>query len=218
MFKVGKVFIDLDMTLVDTSRQCLRVIREFFNRPNITYEEFMNMYYDEKGIRAGLRGIIGEDALSYDFWSRCWEAYIRLGDYGTLMPHAVEMLRGLKSDGRAIFILTGREVRSEDIMDELRYYGFLNLIDGVLSLGDLGRNSNKGDLLRYALVKYNNGSPRGIVYVTDHPKDIDYCARLGILTIGVLNHWNRGILRADYVVDDLLKVRDVLRTLEDSQP
>ncbi len=209
------VIVDLDMTLVDTARRCYDVLVKLSNANGVSFSDFMIMYYDRRGIRSGLASIIGAEAFDYWFWRRCWLRYLNDGEYGELLPGALEALRHLKGEGRLIVIATGREVEGDLLAPELNKYGILNLVDGYMALGDLGPNYGKGDLLKRILNIYNNGSVEGAVYVTDHPRDIDICRSMGLLSIGVLNKWIKE-LNADKVIDDLRKLPSAIKELESS--
>lgn len=214
MSRIRVVLIDLDMTLVDTARQCYEVIARLKNLRNVTFEEFMSLYYDSGGIRSGLFKILGDDALSYEFWNRCWSRYIEEGNYGVVLPGALEALRRIGEMGKAIIIATGREVRSVEMLGELRAYGFMDMVDGVVALGDLGPGHRKDDLLKMVVNVYGRGRPEGMVYVTDHPRDVEICRVLGMRTIGVLNSWIRAI-KADKVIEGLAKLPMAIRELEE---
>ncbi|WP_048062568.1 HAD family hydrolase [Caldivirga maquilingensis] len=213
--RIGLIIVDLDMTLVDTARRCYDVLVKLSNVNGVSFSEFMEMYYDERGIRSGLALIIGPNALDYWFWRRCWLRYINDGEYGELMPGALEALRILKGEGRLIVMATGREIESNLLTPELAVYGLLNLLDGYMALGDLGPNYNKGDLLKRILGIYNNGSVKGAVYVTDHPRDIEVCRGMGLLSIGVLNKWVKE-LNADKVIRNLMDLPKAVKELEEA--
>ncbi len=209
------VIIDLDMTLVDTARRCYEVLMDITGVNSFNFEEFMTLYYDGNGIRRGLANMIGDRAFDYGFWRECWLRYVEGGRYGSVMPSAVEVLRRLRGEGRVVTIATGREIEGRFLVRELETYGILNLVDGYMTLGDLGPQYGKDELLRRMVTRYNNGNFKGSVYVTDHPRDITICREIGLPSIGVLNRWNRG-LRADKVINNLEELPEALRELEAS--
>lgn len=215
MNRIKLVIVDLDMTLVDTARQCYEILINMINARHVTFNEFMQLYYDGRGIRRGLAQLMGEEMLSYGFWRQCWLRYVEGGKYGTLLPGALEALREIKGEGRLIVIATGREIESRLLTKELANYGLLNLVDDYLSLGDIGPQHGKDELLRRLIAKYNNGNVKGSVYVTDHPKDISICKSMGMLSIGVLNEWVKE-LKADKVIRELRELPRAIRELEES--
>ncbi len=180
------LFIDLDMTLVDTSRGliiAMDMVREGFSLDQMSSDTkaIMKAYYNGSLIR------INEPMKRWIFWRAVWIKYLENRIYGTPMPCSEDFLR--ESAGRMITaIVTGREVETRLFMDELNSYGFPLDMVRVYSTGDLGFGTTKKDLYEQLAKKYERlGIPRSsITVISDSPRDLLFANEIGFKAIGYI--------------------------------
>lgn len=182
------VVLDLDMTLVDTLPIFFRLLpicagRRGINIGNVNVNELMRIYYNDPSLSTLLDGV----AHDFQFWHECWLEYVRRRQWGVVYNGALDVMKWLRNLGKRLVIATGREVECKAFNDELRYYGFLELIDYCVSLGDLGPGHDKRDLIIDVLNKYRI-NPHNLLYVTDHPRDLLITKDLGIVGVGVMTY------------------------------
>ncbi|MFB6470964.1 MAG: HAD family hydrolase [Vulcanisaeta sp. AZ3] len=186
---VKALILDLDMTLVNTLPKFLSIVIEhaakYGKRINVSVNYLLSIYYRDPS----LSEVLQELSNDFQFWHECWLEYMKKRDYGQVFPRVLDALRALHDMGKRLLIATGRELECWRMTDELRYYGFAQLIEGCVSLGDLGPGHNKRDLIRKALDMLGT-EPQMTVYVTDHPRDILMVNGLGTINIGVATWTN----------------------------
>ena len=181
---IKAIILDLDMTLVNTLPKFLSILRECAARHgkniNNDINQLLSIYYRDPS----LSEVLGDLSRNFWFWRECWLLYLRRRDYGEVFPGILDSMKALRNMGKRLVIATGRELECSYIMDELRYYGFSEFIEGCVSLGDLGPGHDKLDLVKRAL-NILGLQPSVVAYVTDHPRDILLVNGLGTINIGV---------------------------------
>ncbi|WP_054842273.1 HAD hydrolase-like protein [Vulcanisaeta distributa] len=186
---IKAIILDLDMTLVNTLPKFLSILRECAARygRNIDSDinKLLNIYYRDPS----LSEVLGDLSRNFWFWHECWALYSMRRDYGEVFPGTLDAVKVLRGMGKRLVIATGRELECSRMMDELRYYGFTEFIEGCVSLGDLGPGHDKLDLVKKAL-DILRLPPNNVAYVTDHPRDILLVNGLGTINIGVAT-WAR---------------------------
>ncbi|MGC8606184.1 MAG: HAD family hydrolase [Vulcanisaeta sp.] len=186
---VKAIILDLDMTLVNTLPKFLAVLREcaakYGKEINGDISYLLSVYYRDPS----LSEVLGDLSRNFWFWHDCWLLYSQRRDYGEVFPGVLDSMKVLRSMNKRLVIATGRELECSRMVDELRYYGFTEFIEGCVSLGDLGPGHDKLDLVKRTLDML--GLPSTVVvYVTDHPRDIIMVNGLGTINIGV-STWAR---------------------------
>jgi phosphoglycolate phosphatase len=181
---IKALILDLDMTLVNTLPRFLAILRDCAARYGVVISDdtnhLLSIYYRDPSLSEVLHDL----SRNYWFWHNCWLEYINRRSYGEVFPGALDALRTLRNMGKRLMIATGRELECWRMDDELKHYGFKELIEGCVSLGDLGPGHDKFDLIKRALNMLNL-EPRFVAYVTDHPRDILMVNGLGTINIGV---------------------------------
>lgn len=184
---VKVLFIDLDMTLVDTARGlmiALGMIQKDFSLEipaSTDPRSIMKAYYRDSLVR------IGEPEKRWVFWRSVWIKYLENKIYGVPMPCSGVFLREIS--GRIpTAIVTGREVETSLFMDELNYYGFPMDMVRVYSTGDLGFGVTKKDLYERLVRVYERlGFPRrSIAVISDSPRDLSFANEIGVRAIGYI--------------------------------
>ncbi|MEM0438832.1 MAG: HAD hydrolase-like protein [Sulfolobales archaeon] len=181
------LFIDLDMTLVDTARGliiAMDMVRGEFPleiQMDSDTRAVMKSYYNGSLIK------INEPMKRWIFWRYVWIKYLENRIYGIPMPCSEDFLR--ESAGRMITaIVTGREVETRLFVDELNSYGFPLDMISVYSTGDLGFGVTKRELYEQLARKYERlGIPRSsIVVISDSPRDLLFANETGFKAIGYI--------------------------------
>jgi len=182
------IFIDLDMTLVDTSQGLMIAVSRVGSEYGVLEipvdtdpRMFMKIYYKER-----IPGI--KDPMErWRFWRSVWMIYLEERIYGKPMPCSESLL--LASSGRrATAIVTGREVGAWSLAEELRSYGFPIEVVRVYTTGDLWPGATKRDLYEQLALKYSGlGIPRErVVVITDSPKDVRLAREAGFQVVGYI--------------------------------
>jgi len=150
------LFIDLDMTLIDTSQELIIAISNVWSEYgwNIDIDTdpraFIKTYYKERLPSPS------EPMARWYFWKAVWMKYLENRRYGRPMLCSDILLTA--SSGRYITaIVTGREVKAEMFMEELQSYGFPTRLIRVYSTGDLWPGATKRDLYEYLANIYEGG-------------------------------------------------------------
>ncbi|WP_238375177.1 HAD family hydrolase [Vulcanisaeta thermophila] len=206
------VVLDLDMTLVETLPRFFEVLRTCAARRGfdikVGVDELLRLYYMDPSLTALLDGA----AHDFYFWHDCWLEYTRRGEHGIVYDGALDVIRWLRGLGKYVVIATGRELECSAFAGELRYYGFLDLIDYCVSLGDLGPGHDKRDLILHILSKYPV-KPHELLYATDHPRDIAMTRDLGIVGVGVATYVRDFGTR--YVIRSISELPMVVRLIDE---
>ncbi|BDR91325.1 HAD family hydrolase [Vulcanisaeta souniana] len=209
---IKAIVLDLDMTLVNTLPKFLVLLRECAAKygKNLSGDinELLSIYYRDPS----LSELLGDLSRNFWFWHDCWLQYSTRKDYGKVFPGVLGSLRLLRSMGKRLLIATGRELECWRMQDELRYYGFTELIDGCVSLGDLGPGHNKYDLVKKA-VEMLRLLPNVVAYVTDHPRDIVVVNGLGTINIGVAT-WVKEFPATRYVIGSVAELPHLITALD----
>jgi phosphoglycolate phosphatase-like HAD superfamily hydrolase len=184
---VKALFIDLDMTLVDTSRELIMAIAKVESeyrlgiRINRDPRLFIKAYYEER-----IPGL-GNSMKKWHFWRSVWMKYLENGRYGEPMPCSDSLL--LTSSGRYLTaIVTGREVETRMLIEELHSYGFPTNLVRIHSTGDLWPGATKRDLYEQ-LARIYTGlgiSREEIMVISDSPRDIRFAREAGFRVIGYI--------------------------------
>jgi Predicted phosphatase/phosphohexomutase len=152
---IKALILDLDMTLVNTLPRFLAILRDCAARYGVMISDdtnrLLSIYYRDPSLSEVLHDL----SRNYWFWHNCWLEYINRRSYGEVFPGALNALHTLRNMGKRLMIATGRELECWRMDDELRYYGFKELIEGCVSLGDLGPGHDKFDLIKRALNMLN---------------------------------------------------------------
>lgn len=208
MVFVRLVILDLDMTLVETLPTFygvfLECLREEGVGVNLSLEQFLALYYSDSFDRG---------RLGFWFWRGCWLRYTQRGLRGRVYPGVTDALARMRNEGRVLVIATGRELRSEELARELEDYGIASLVDWYISLGDLGPNYEKKDMISHVLSR-TGFKPRESAYVSDHPRDIEDGNQLGLLTIGVATYTAK--FNTPYVVKSVSEIPGLIREIEEA--
>ncbi len=187
---IKAIVLDLDMTLVNTLPKFLNIVREcaskYGRNLNSDINQLLSIYYRDPS----LSEVLGDLSRNFWFWHECWTLYSIRRDYGEVFPGVLDSMKVLRSMNKRLVIATGRELECPQMMNELRYYGFTEFIEGCVSLGDLGPGHDKLDLVKRAL-DILKLPPNVVVYVTDHPRDILLINGLGTINIGGVATWTR---------------------------
>jgi len=190
------LFLDLDMTLADTSRGLMIA----FSRVGSSYgafeipvdtdpRAFMKAYYREAipGIRDPME--------KWLFWRSVWMRYLEERIYGRPAPCSESLL--LAASGKYITaIVTGREIGARAIVDELESYGFPIGVIRVYTVGDLWLGATKRDLYEQLAAKYSRlGVSRSeVVVVTDSPRDVQLARGVGFNAIGYIPFGDQDVI------------------------
>lgn len=182
---VRAIFIDLDMTLADTMKGLMISLARVSGEYGLELPSYMDprafakAYYRDSLLRTK------DPVARWLFWRRVWIGYLEGRYYGSPMPCAPSILRRLA--GRYLTaIVTGREVESGLIVDELLYYGFPVELVRIHSTGDLWLGATKKDLYEILAKRYGDlGISRDlIVVISDSPRDLQYARELGFRSVG----------------------------------
>jgi|GEM_PF-554063 phosphoglycolate phosphatase-like HAD superfamily hydrolase len=186
-----KIFLlDLDMTLVNTlrglyisvintiPRYTKRDIDDLFKIENFVKEYYLNDFNDYVSSN--------DPETRWRFWSDVWIRYISdPGLYGEPYKCVHEIIYILRGLG-IVLIVTGREISSLKMIDELSYYGFKDLVHNFVSTGDLGPFNKKKDLLEKIIDHYikTGFSHDDIIVISDSIKDLEYAEKLKVRGAG----------------------------------
>jgi len=141
-----------------------------------------------------------------------WEEWIL---HMKLLPNAVKILNYLRATGfKLAIICNGNKKRTHQILDRL---GIKDYFDLVVASEMVGKEKCTSLPIKYALEKLRL-KPKEAVMVGDRKdEDIIGAYRLGMKTIRVDYGFGAPMhgrtKEADYVIDDLIKLKDVLKLL-----
>jgi len=185
--------LDFDLTLTDSLRGLVESVRYVYTEKflgsrfiDLDYSEFLRIYY-----RDDLASLLPNDVeIRWSFWESVWRRYTKTFSLqGSLFKCALEALTYLRGRG-LIYVVTGREIRSCEMRDELNHLGIRELIYGLYTVGDFGRYTKKKDLFKYLVDKYESlGFRRSdVVVISDSYRDLENASNLGAEAIGYVPH------------------------------
>ncbi|MEZ0289926.1 MAG: HAD hydrolase-like protein [Sulfolobales archaeon] len=193
------LFLDLDLTLIDTLRGMYMAfisILSSLNReiPRLSIESFVKEYYDND-LDSVLR--LNSFEERWRFWNNVWRRYALdptlYGQPYRCVEDVVNSLRGRYY----IVITTGREIDSRCVRRELEKIGLENLFHEIYSVGDLGLYKRKLDLYRHLVGRFERlgFKPGELFVISDSYKDLLNAEKIGLRGIG-------------YVPEDIVYVKD----------
>ncbi|MGC9010520.1 MAG: HAD family hydrolase, partial [Sulfolobales archaeon] len=149
---------------------------------DLDYLQFLKIYY-----RDDLASLLPNDIeIRWSFWENVWKRYTRTFSLqGSLFKCALDALAYLRGRG-LIYVVTGREIRSCEMRDELNHLGIGELIHGLYTVGDFGKYTKKKDLFKFLVDKYEGlGFRRShFVVISDSYRDLENASDLGVEVIG----------------------------------
>ena len=213
------VILDLDQTILDTLHRFHEVFNEVLDESGgepLSWEKFVKYYSEDR-----LDEFIPSGVDKEEFWREFATRYAaREHPEDAPIKGAREALEELRSMGLKIVVTTGRRATPEQIWDELRKYGFVDLVDAVYTLGQLESNSgglwHRHELIERVLRDFRL-SPREAIFVGDYWVDVESARMAGVLSVGVLTGLEPPErLRAkgaDYIIEGIWELPDLLRRL-----
>ncbi len=185
--------IDFDLTLIDSLRGLIESVRYVSNESylankliNLSHADFLKIYY-----RDDLASILPNDIEQrWSFWENVWRRYVRTYSLqGSLFRCVLEALNHLRGKG-LIYIVTGREITSNEMRDEIYSLGLGEFIHGLYTVGDFGRYTRKKDLYKMLIERYGHLSFKrsDIVVISDSYRDLENASSLGVNVIGYVPH------------------------------
>lgn len=180
------LLVDLDMTLVKNLRELVSAMvsvqaeygfAEDPDPPDLL--GFLKNYY--RGAVAPRLGRLER----WIFWRRVWLRYHYTGSYGEPSPCSSWLLESLS--GRIpTAIVTGREMESRLIAEELSSQGLPIHRVEILSAGDLGLGASKKDLYEALAQRLSRAGidRRRIVVLSDSPRDLEDARGVGMGIVG----------------------------------
>jgi len=213
------VILDLDQTVLDTLHRFHEVFNEVLEesggRP-LSWEEFVRYYSEDR-----LDEFVPRSVDQREFWREFAKRYAaRVHPEDAPIRGAREALEELRRMGLRIVVTTGRRATPEQIWEELRKYGFADLVEAVYTLGQLEPNSgglwHRHELIEKVLSDFGV-SPKEAAFVGDYWVDVESARMAGVLSIGVLTGLEPPErLRAkgaDYILEGIWELPGLIRRL-----
>ena len=217
-----RVYIfDLDQTLVNTLHRFYETFNSTLEEAGgepIGWSEFLERYK-----RDTLEELVPPGTSKRRFWGefrRKYSGWIHEED--SPIEGAREVLEWIKRREGIVVVTTGRDADPSDIWWELEAFGLADLVDEVytIRLQDPSHEdvpfSRKGLLMD--ILSRHGAKPEEALFVGDYWVDMRSGRKAGIITVGVLTgHEGEEKLRrhgADYVVDDISHIPEVVKYIE----
>jgi len=176
------IVFDLDGTLVNTLPGVYRAYEYAVApyRPAPTRAE-IDAVLGGPG-RRGLEILLPPGAPVDEAWERLWEYAYAHRDEVDVMPHARELLIGLRDAGRKVALWTGRDRESTELI--LERYGLAEYFYGVVCGDDLPTHKPdpQGLLL---LMEKAGATPQETLLAGDSIHDVRAGLRAGVFTVAV---------------------------------
>lgn len=175
------VVLDHDMTLVNTFAYFFRAynlaLARFGHAP-ISFREFYERYREES-----LSCPPGAEPRGFwDYFGRVFRTFPEEPVHP--MKGAKRLLEAVREKGAPAYVVTGRSVEREVVVDELRRAGLAELVSGVYTLIGISasRPFDKSSLFTRLVLE-----AEGCIVIGDYSGDIVAARSAGCLAIGVLS-------------------------------
>ncbi len=182
------VFIDYDLTLMDSLLDFYEAVnkaREFYGSKPYSFDEFFKLFVSDRISYEA----VPEGVSERDFWRYFRRVYTTR--HGRPMDGALYFLTVLYSINTLNIVVTGREIPSTIIWDELRRFGLDWAIDEVYTIYDIsvlgGEEEilfDKSWILKHVLEKHGI-DPLDAVSIGDYKTDVLSSAKVGVPFIGL---------------------------------
>ena len=202
---------DLDGTLIDSYKVIVSSIKDVLNKHNLNVSyEIIKKEATEHSVGEFLTIISQEYHLSFEELEKECHAHI---DSRYLEVQAIEnakeILDYLSCNGAKHFIYTHKGKSTHDILKNLDIYQYF---EEVLTIEDGFKRKPDPEAINYLVDKYNLNK-NNTYYVGDRHLDIDSANNAGVKSIFFKpeDSFVERSGREDYVVYDLLEIKDIFK-------
>jgi len=212
---VKAVIFDLDGVIVSTDELQYRAWKHMADREGIPFNWEINNRLRGISRRDSLEIILENSSKTYDEQQKMElitfknDYYVKLLDGLTqdnILPNVMELLKKLKSDGVKIAVGSGSK-NAKKILDKT---GLSNAFDAIVDGTEIKHSKPDPEVFLLAAAKLHE-KPENCIVVEDAKAGIQAAKEANMIAVGVSDARNSEL--ADYKVDDILKVADIVREL-----